>query len=415
MFRSVFDNLPVEIILVIVDNLDPEDLLSLLCGIRWLPKLLTNQQVAQISKKSGNTILHLLVENREADLVELLLSKDSINPDPRNSWNGQTPLFCAVRKGHKEIVKLLLMNNNVNSDSKDFFGWTPLWWAAVDRHQEILKMLLTQGNANSEWKVYGQTLLSRAAQYGYREIVGILLSMDSIHDLINWKDTNESLLTDWPGVSEHDYEGVETMVHHVEMDGPGRWEAGYTRTPLLWATIRGHNEVVEMLLAVDNIDLNLVDESHLHGMAPLSYAVINGNKDVVQMLLAKSSIDLSLADPIQGKTPLSWAITKEHKEIVKMLLAMDGIDLNHVDKDDNTPLLLAVIRGHKDILEMLLAMDSIDLNPVDESGRTPLFWAEMKGYKEIVQILLKKDGVNPVSVDRFGRTPSFLSRYHYEI
>jgi hypothetical protein len=84
MFRSPFDNLPVEIIHVIVDKLDLEGLLSLLCGICWLPKLLKSQQVTQISKKSGNTILHILAENGEADLVELLLSNDSVSPDLRN-------------------------------------------------------------------------------------------------------------------------------------------------------------------------------------------------------------------------------------------------------------------------------------------------------------------------------------------
>jgi ankyrin repeat protein len=92
---SVFDILPLEIILLVVDDLDPEDLRSLLRGIRWFAKILTSQQVSMITDKSGNTVLHLLAQAGEADLIKPLLSKDNLNPDLRN-MNGQTPLFYAV-------------------------------------------------------------------------------------------------------------------------------------------------------------------------------------------------------------------------------------------------------------------------------------------------------------------------------
>jgi ankyrin repeat protein len=93
MFRPAFDALPVEIILHVVDNLAPEDLPSLLHGMRWLPKLLTCRQM-RIRGNNGNTLLHVLAENGEVDLINLLLSKD-IDPNLKNR-RGRTPLFCAV-------------------------------------------------------------------------------------------------------------------------------------------------------------------------------------------------------------------------------------------------------------------------------------------------------------------------------
>jgi hypothetical protein len=71
MFRFTFDSLPAEILLLVIDNLSPQALHSLLhCGIHWLPEPLTSQQIANVDGE-GNTILHLLAENREADLVKI--------------------------------------------------------------------------------------------------------------------------------------------------------------------------------------------------------------------------------------------------------------------------------------------------------------------------------------------------------
>jgi ankyrin repeat protein len=353
----MFDNLPVEIILSVVDSLDSKDLLSLLCWKRWLAKLLTSEQVTRISDKSGNTILHLLVENGETELVEQLLLKDNFNPDLRNV-NGQTPLFHAVINGHEEIVKLLLMNNSVNPHAEDFYGWIPLWWAAVYWHQEILEMLLTQGNAiaNSERRVYGRTLLSWAAQRGHMGILKMLLSRDSINDL-NWKDTTCELpQLYWTG-GANGCKGTEKMLRRIDHNGPNLWESRHGRTPLIWAIKGGRKEVVQMLLAMDSIDLNLADNG---GWTPLHWAVLySGDKEMVEMLLAKSGTDLSW-------TPLIGAIQAGKIEIAKLLLSTKSIDPN---------------RAHP------------------EDGRTALFWAKKKKYEEIVQILLEKDGVDPLPVD----------------
>jgi ankyrin repeat protein len=124
MFRSILDTLPVEIILLIVDNFGPKDLQLLLHCIHWLPEILESQQIANKDEK-GNTILHLLAKNGEADLIYPLLLKDRVNPDPRNS-NGETPLFCAVLNGHKETIKFLLMGDGVNPNLINTRGCTPL-------------------------------------------------------------------------------------------------------------------------------------------------------------------------------------------------------------------------------------------------------------------------------------------------
>jgi ankyrin repeat protein len=60
------------------------------------------------------------------------------------------------------------------------------------------------------------------------------------------------------------------------------------QTPLLLAAMKGHKEVVEMLLAMDGIDLNPEDPEY--GRTPLLWAKVNGHEEIVELLLAKDSV-----------------------------------------------------------------------------------------------------------------------------
>jgi ankyrin repeat protein len=57
------------------------------------------------------------------------------------------------------------------------------------------------------------------------------------------------------------------------------------RTPLLWAAIEGHKEIVEMLLETDGIDLNPVDTEH--GRTALLMAASNGHQEIVDLLVLR--------------------------------------------------------------------------------------------------------------------------------
>ena len=63
--------------------------------------------------------------NRYDTVVDLLLVKDSIDPDLKGR-GGWTPLLWAAHNGHKAVVQLLLAIGKVNIDAKDESGRTPL-------------------------------------------------------------------------------------------------------------------------------------------------------------------------------------------------------------------------------------------------------------------------------------------------
>ncbi len=53
------------------------------------------------------------------EVVKVLLQKDDVEVNLKDTTTGQTPLLQAVEKGHLAVVKLLLEKDNVDINSKD--------------------------------------------------------------------------------------------------------------------------------------------------------------------------------------------------------------------------------------------------------------------------------------------------------
>lgn len=78
----------------------------------------------------------------------LLLAKDGINPDLKDSVFGLAPLSWAAGKGHKAVVQLLLATGKVDVNSKDKHGRTPLSFAVAGGHELVVQLLLATGKAD---------------------------------------------------------------------------------------------------------------------------------------------------------------------------------------------------------------------------------------------------------------------------
>jgi len=186
------------------------------------------------------------------------------------------------------------------------------------------------------------------------------------------------------------------------------------RTALSWAAIRGHEDVVKLLLQLEDIDSNAKDTEY--GRTPLWWAVQCGHEGVVRMLLERADINPNTADTGNGRTPLSWAAERGHEGMVRMLLERADINPNTADtKNGRTPLLWAAERGHEGIVRMLLEREGVNPNTVDTRyGQTPLLWAARRGYEGIVQLLLEREDLNPDIPGPSGKTALdiALSREH---
>lgn len=153
----------------------------------------------------------------DTNSVKTLLDKGAdVNA---RDMDGNTALDWAAGEGHVEIVKLLLDRGaDVNVKDK-MLGFTPLMTATRSGHTEIVKLLLNRGvdvNVVSgavafSWTSYdgsrsesgvrgGWTALMIAAQYGYVDIVRLLLEKKVD---INLKDINSNTALDLAKKNNH--------------------------------------------------------------------------------------------------------------------------------------------------------------------------------------------------------------------
>ena len=183
-------------------------------------------------------------------------------------------------------------------------------------------------------------------------------------------------------------------------------------TPLLYAVLRGHRNVVELLLD-KGADVNVQDNG---GYSPVHFASIRGNKEMLQFLISKgadldrkngmgatalhdmaiqgnkaiitllveSGADFMIQNP-SGQTPLHLAANHGRKEIVELLL-QKGADINQRGGGGDTPLHGAAWKGDTPTVEFLIASDA-DIDAKNDDGDTPLDNAQRRGHEDIVALL----------------------------
>ena len=89
-------------------------------------------------------------------------------------------------------------------------------------------------------------------------------------------------------------------------------------TPLHYAAIKGHKEVVELLIAA-GADVNAKD---IDEWTPLHRAADAGHKEVAELLIAKGAL-VNAKDRV-GETPLDFAINKNRTETADLLREHGG-------------------------------------------------------------------------------------------
>lgn len=194
-------------------------------------------------------------------------------------------------------------------------------------------------------------------------------------------------------------------------------------TYLITAIKRGLNDVVDVLLARDDIDVNAPDAD---GTTPLMWAALS-NPDAARKLLARADIkttllnkleknvlffackhieilDLLLHRPeidaaaincvnVQGEIPLFAAIISTNKEAANRLLDTGKVLINHTSKDNYTALILAACCDKHDLAMRLLAMGA-DASVAANDGHDALMTA-IEGRDYALAKALLEHGANP--------------------
>ena len=141
------------------------------------------QQGADVGAMDGSWApLHWAAYYGHLEVVKYLLSRDDVDADVRNNYDGYTPLVFAAQRGHLEVVKYLLSRDDVDADAQNnYFGHTPLHWAASYGRLDVVKYLLSHDDVDANARGNGgHTPLHSAARRGHLEVVKYLLSRDDV-------------------------------------------------------------------------------------------------------------------------------------------------------------------------------------------------------------------------------------------
>ena len=156
-------------------------------------------------------------------------------------------------------------------------------------------------------------------------------------------------------------------------------------TPLIFAAIEGHVDIVDYLLPF--VDINAVDFED--EWTVLMYACYYGQIDVVDRLLNVEGCDVNYRgySEIIDESALSLAVEMGHHEIVDRLI-VHGADIHFQDDDGNNLLHLAVQNGDLQMVNHIWLL-GLDINQQNFDGDTPLTLASKLRLDEIEKLIIK--------------------------
>ena len=374
-------------------------------GNQKLVKLLLSKGADHnLQEKELRTPLHLSTFHDNIKVIQALLrcvkGKEIDTPDN----NQMTALCWCVYHDRVESTRLLLKHGaSPASFDKDFR--TVLHWTSTNKDPTILKLLLEHIKDKDKQQLNfedskGQTLLHMAVGQSNISLVEYLVSLPETK--LNSRDQLERTPLHWAAILK-EVDMVRLLLHHKAEHSVG--DKNGIR-PLHYAVQSGSLETVEAML---NSNANIIDEPADDQRTALMWASVKGNDQIMKLLLDKKCSDVNAVD-VNEQSALHMCMQSGHLQSVKVLIDA-GADVNMVDGKHHIPLFYACASGHADVVTELIDRGSDkQLEDKDLEGRCPLHYAAMVDRTDIIKILLRRQ-LDPNTQDNAGCPPLHFAAY----
>ena len=180
--------------------------------------------------------------------------------------------------------------------------------------------------------------------------------------------------------------GLPYFIAEVASDNMGETDS-YGNTPLHQSCFNGQSEVVKVMLAREDADVNAINND---GETPLFIAVLKNNIYVSELLLDAGALPDKGTN--EGDCPIHAAAENGNEHMVDVLIR-HGANVNCRNQDGETALIIGARNGLNNVVSMLLEKGA-DVTCADEAAHTALYYATERGYNEIVELLLMAGAEN---------------------
>ncbi|KAL7800003.1 ankyrin repeat-containing domain protein [Trichoderma ceciliae] len=455
--RGTLIGLPAEIVMLIIEHLDPQEIYSLLfvepkfcfvqssSGWSMLPR---NRRIRAIcishNVKFGEmSTLTCAINKHDTKTVERIVSEVSavaeaslVKPKvvryaSRYMWHKW--LLSAVRKNYMDIIQVmlriddmkdyliedryidellfeaaaehgntnimeLLLENGAAPDVADIQGFTPLLLAASANKMDAVRMLVIQHKVDCNIRdYYRSSALHYAVQNSNFDMTKLLLENGA---QINVEDT-----AGYSPLSIAAEQGDVEILSLLLRNGadPNFIEFGLLG-PLGFSARNGHEEIARILLKNTQADVNL---QGMFGYTPFMEAISSMDLGTVKAFIESPDLDPNERNSL-NETALHIALSKDPTlQTAELLLSVEGLRVDEQDDREMTPLMTVLSymftspdkARHMSFIEKLLATGEVDLNASNSQGESILQFAIRTKHAEVVQLLLNTGKMFITSAD----------------
>ena len=205
-----------------------------------------------------------------------------------------------------------------------------------------------------------ETPLHYAANYGYTDIVRLLLSCSDINVNALEQCRRPPIHL---AIRSYSHHTANVIFSHPKLDPFIKDENGETLLHLV--SIYDYFDIFEKLLKLPNIDINVLNETK---RPPLHLALMSSSFDIVKVLLKMSNIDINYKDAMD-RTALHIAVLLRNKEILNLVLSFPGIDVTIKEMHNMTPLDYAKRIDYQEGVDILTPLMPPAPNPDEEENK----------------------------------------------